>query len=59
MLWIWIVLGVVVLLIVGYLVDKRFAVGPWHDRAESRSFDEHQPKGNEQLPPSGPPPGAL
>lgn len=54
MLWIWILLGVVILLIVGYVVDRRFSVGPWHDRAERGAFDDTQPKGNQQLPPPGP-----
>ncbi|MBM7791386.1 hypothetical protein [Tenggerimyces flavus] len=54
MVWIWILLGVVILLIVGYVVDRRYSVGPWHDRAERDAFGDTQPKGNEQLPPSGP-----
>ncbi len=53
MLWLWILLGVVVLLIVGYVVDRRFAVGPWHERSERDAFGDSQPKGNEQLPPPG------
>ena len=53
MLWFWIVLGVVVLLVVGYVVDKRFAVGPWHDGEERRAFDQRKPKGDEQLPTPG------
>lgn len=53
MLWIWILLGVVILLIVGYLVDRRFAVGPWHDRKELETFDQRKPKGDEQMPSAG------
>ncbi|MGH6875027.1 MAG: undecaprenyl-diphosphate phosphatase, partial [Aestuariivirgaceae bacterium] len=33
-----IVLGVVILLIVGFVADRRFSVFPWHDRAERDAF---------------------